>query len=924
MLVIIFVLVSLGEVLLFVEASPAQQAALPTLITVKMFQLSEADSSSLGIQCSAANGNLRAYGCSWDGNINYPYTTNPITISIEDDYLLDVVPRELNPEQGYARVAIQAQAIAARTYAYNKIAAGLEINNSTANQVFVPFYFDRLGLDEDASLNNPLPTNSDPCLRSDLRADQRTVCQAVNLRRYVTATGSTNPAFSEFFADITNNTIDEADVRRSVADPISAACDADNSGHGRGMSQEGASRWARGNRCSTERAVNSIPWTVRWLRPDQILAHYYTAIDLRSTINTNTKFIADMRWVPLQINWGAGLSNPPDFRIGDTHNITVQVQNVSTTDWTCPTGTTYLLSYRWVRYVPSEAIVGNVSTQNLCGLGTRSNRDIGLIINDIPNWPVGTYDLRFDITKRVNGVDAWFRSQAPSWQEYAQRVRICSSTGCAGRAAREQDYVLAFDTTGSMYDSVIDIQNESNAIINAIASSGDSYRVAIVEYRDFPPDDNSFATRVALNFSSDQNAINSAIDTLVATGGGDIPETVYSAVASGISLSWRPNAAKKIIVVGDAKAKNPEPVTGYTSLAIANLALNVGNSPVQVDTVALGYDVVLETSFQNLIAGVGGRFYRAPTYSNVAETIIAAINNTIASPLANSGGPYNGFVGQAISLSAINSFDPENVIVSYEWDLDGDGAFDEGATEPIFDFTYNAPYSGRILLRTTDTEGNIGIDTAQVNVTQGGSDIILADSFESGNLSAWSSSVTDGGDLSVTGAAALQGSFGMQALIDGTGTIYVTDETPAAEPFYRAQFRIDPNSLTMGADEAFDILGLDSGTTAVVRLQLRRTAGDYRLQFLLIDNSGTVRVSPNTVISDGPHTVQFDWSANSTAGATDGSAVLSVNGVPKVTMSGAQVGSRRLDRVRFGASGSIDAGTSGTFFLDDFQSWRTN
>lgn len=206
--------------------------------------------------------------------------------------------------------------------------------------------------------------------------------------------------------------------------------------------------------------------------------------------------------------------------------------------------------------------------------------------------------------------------------------------------------------------------------------------------------------------------------------------------------------------------------------------------------------------------------------------------------------------------------------------------------------------------------------------TAGGATALFADGFESGSLSAWSASVTDSGDLSVTTNAALVGARGLQALIDGTGTIYVTDNTPASEPSYRAQFRLDPNSLTMGNDEAFDLLNLDTSTTAVARVQLRRSGGSYRLQFLLIDNGGTVRTSTNTVISDAPHTVQLDWRANSTAGATDGSAVLSVDGVASVTMSGAQVGSRRVDRVRFGAPQSLDASTSGILFLDDFQSWR--
>jgi hypothetical protein len=65
--------------------------------------------------------------------------------------------------------------------------------------------------------------------------------------------------------------------------------------------------------------------------------------------------------------------------------------------------------------------------------------------------------------------------------------------------------------------------------------------------------------------------------------------------------------------------------------------------------------------------------------------------------------------------------------------------------------------------------------------------------------------------------------------------------------------------------------------------------------------------------------VQFDWRDNS---ASTGSAALSVNGGTPVTITGSAVGTRKLDRVRFGAVQSVDAGTRGTFFLDDFQSLR--
>jgi len=115
----------------------------------------------------------------------------------------------------------------------------------------------------------------------------------------------------------------------------------------------------------------------------------------------------------------------------------------------------------------------------------------------------------------------------------------------------------------------------------------------------------------------------------------------------------------------------------------------------------------------------------------------------------------------------------------------------------------------------TSASTPISTATAIPTVTSS-NDVIFTDGFESGSFSAWSSSVTDGGDLSVTGGAALVGSTclrqpvtrrnryaarvlrgGMQAVMDHTNAIYVTDNYPDNEPRYRARFYVDPNSASM-------------------------------------------------------------------------------------------------------------------------------
>ena len=130
----------------------------------------------------------------------YPYATNPVTIPIETDYLLDVIPREISVA-AFHPTSIQAQAIAARTFVYIHIRAGSQINNSTEFQVFVPYAFDAL---------NPAvnPNNrSDPCSSTNLNYNQSKVCAGVTPRHYISYGPSDDlPVFSQYFADIKDRT----------------------------------------------------------------------------------------------------------------------------------------------------------------------------------------------------------------------------------------------------------------------------------------------------------------------------------------------------------------------------------------------------------------------------------------------------------------------------------------------------------------------------------------------------------------------------------------------------------------------------------------------------------------------------------------------------------------------------------------------
>jgi len=262
--------------------------------------------------------NDTSYGCTafiGDSSRAYPYgSNNPVNIPIETDYLLDVVPKEVSVA-AFHLTAIQAQAIAARSYAYWHIRQGSAINNSTQFQVFVPYTFEALP-------STTFPDNpSNPCASSNLNNNQRIVCNAVAPRYYIAYGAYPDddlPAFTEYFADIRNRTVSGGQPYPIAVDnPISSHPDIVNEGHGHGMSQKGASHWARGNLSfNINRDLGA--WSVRWERAEQILVHYYTGVHIRDAGNNNALLTPSYRWNPLQINWGTSDNRPPAMSRGGT------------------------------------------------------------------------------------------------------------------------------------------------------------------------------------------------------------------------------------------------------------------------------------------------------------------------------------------------------------------------------------------------------------------------------------------------------------------------------------------------------------------------------------------------------------------------------------------------------------------------------
>ena len=213
----------------------------------------------------------------------------------------------------------------------------------------------------------------------------------------------------------------------------------------------------------------------------------------------------------------------------------------------------------------------------------------------------------------------------------------------------------------------------------------------------------------------------------------------------------------------------------------------------------------------------------------------------------------------------------------------------------------------------------IGVDSSIPN------DAIFADGFESGDLTIWSSSITDGGDLTVGYQQPILGStYELQATINDNNPLYVVDQTPNNEPRYRARFYFEPNSISMAEGDFFYLFqALDASSMPNIRIEFRYQSGSYQVRSQAIDDEEIWNSNPWTNINDTHHAIEIDWQAASAIGANNGSLTFWVDDNKLSVLSNIDNDTLRVKTVQMGAVDQIDNGTRGTFYMDGFKSRRS-
>lgn len=190
------------------------------------------------------------------------------------------------------------------------------------------------------------------------------------------------------------------------------------------------------------------------------------------------------------------------------------------------------------------------------------------------------------------------------------------------------------------------------------------------------------------------------------------------------------------------------------------------------------------------------------------------------------------------------------------------------------------------------------------------------------DLSEWTSETDADGDLNQGAAGGLRETAGGMILtIDDTTAMYCEKTfTTLANGVYRAGFYLDPNGMTIGNGDDFRVMVLTaSGGAQCAGVELGYDGSSFEVQAFAREDDDTENATSFYDISDAEHKIEIVVTYAASDVSSDATLDLYIDGALQEQVSGLDIYDRNEPGIaRLGCVGNLDAGTSGTLYLDEF------
>ncbi|BCT77124.1 hypothetical protein SCMU_29660 [Sinomonas cyclohexanicum] len=196
------------------------------------------------------------------------------------------------------------------------------------------------------------------------------------------------------------------------------------------------------------------------------------------------------------------------------------------------------------------------------------------------------------------------------------------------------DIVLVVDSTGSMEGAIGNVKTEMGNIVSTVQAAQPDAQFAVADYKDFNSGD-PYGFRLDTDLTASAATAQSAVNSITASGGGDIPESQLNALweigSGGNAVTFRPGSSRIVVWFGDEPGHDPS--NGHT-LADAIASLQGVNAKVLA--LSVGDDHLDATGQATAITNAtGGSLMTGIPTGGVSSAILSGLSNLPAEVTAS-------------------------------------------------------------------------------------------------------------------------------------------------------------------------------------------------------------------------------------------------------------------------------------------------
>lgn len=223
-------------------------------------------------------------------------------------------------------------------------------------------------------------------------------------------------------------------------------------------------------------------------------------------------------------------------------------------------------------------------------------------------------------------------------------------------------------------------------------------------------------------------------------------------------------------------------------------------------------------------------------------------------PVAITNGPYIGYEGSSIQFNGSASYDPNDNITVWLWDLDGDGVYETNATAThgIVSYTWKDDYSGNVSLKVIDSFGVESTNTTTVTVlnvpptVNAGSDVEVT----AGDTVYFNGSFTDPGNDTFV----IEWDFGDNSTANATLT---PAHTYYSKGIYNVTLKVTDDDGGVGIDNlTVTVNPIPANVTIKPETLNLKSKGEFTAFITLPEGYDIREVNVSTIVCEGAHAVK--------------------------------------------------------------------